>query len=78
MAERSQQPVSPGFVVLKQTAAGKWQLLGEVKRKPGLTAQAARTHAIMEATGGKAKAGEIYAAVLRSEWLVAQKWSSPA
>lgn len=78
MAERPQPPVQAGFVVLKQTAAGRWQRLGEVRRQPGLTAQAARTQAIMEATGGKAKAGEIYAAVLRSEWLVAQKWNPPA
>ena len=78
MAERSQQPVSPGFVVLKQTAAGQWQLLGEARRKPGLTAQAARTHAIMEATGGRAKAGEIDAAGRRSEGGVAQRGGPPA
>lgn len=42
-----------------------------------LTAQAARTLAIMDATDGKARAGEIYAAVLRGEWLVAQQWSPP-
>ncbi|MGO4703262.1 hypothetical protein [Dyella sp. 2RAB6] len=74
MAERPQQPASAGFVVLQQTATGHWRLLGEVQRKPGLAAQAARTQAILEATGGKAKDGEIYAAVLRSEWRVAQKW----
>lgn len=77
MAESVKKPAPPGFVVLKQTAAGQWKLLGEVWRKHGLTAQAARTQAIMDATNGKAKAGEIYAAVLRSEWLVAQKWNPP-
>ena len=52
--------------------------LGEVRRRPGLTAQAARTRAILEATGGKAKAGEVYAAVLASEWRVAQRWDPPS
>lgn len=77
MADAVRKPAPPGFVVLKQTATGQWQWLGDVRRKPGLTARAARAQAILEASGGKAKAGEIYAAVLRSEWLVAQQWSPP-
>jgi len=77
MAESVKKPAPPGFVVLQQTAPGQWRWLGEVRRRPGLTAQAARTQAILEATGGKAKAGETYAAVLRSEWLIAQKWGAP-
>ena len=68
------KPAVPGFVVLQQTAGGHWRLLGEAPRKPGLTAQDARTQAILAATGGEARAGETYAAVRRSEWLVAQKW----
>ena len=32
----------------------------------------------MDATGGAAKAGEVYAAVLRSEWRVALDWDPPA
>jgi hypothetical protein len=52
-------------------------LLGEVPRRRGLTARAARTQAILDVTGGKAKAGEEYAAVLRSEWRVARDWSPP-
>lgn len=78
MTEAQKKPKPPGFVVLEQTAAGHWRLLGEVRRKPGLTAQAARTAAIMEATKGNAKAGTTYAAVLRSEWQIAQKWTPPA
>ncbi len=31
----------------------------------------------LEATGGKAKAGEVYAAVFRSEWRVAMDWQPP-
>ena len=78
MSTPSNKPTAPGFVVLQQGADGQWRVLGEVRRKPGLTSQAARTQAIPEATVCKSKAGEGYAAVLRSEWLVAQKWDPPA
>ena len=67
----------PRFVVLQQVGAGDWKLLGEFERQPGLTARAARSAAIVEATCGKAKAGEVYAAVLRSEWRVALDWVPP-
>jgi hypothetical protein len=36
-----------------------------------MTARAARAQAILDATKGKATPGEVYAAVLRSEWRVA-------
>ena len=78
MPEMPSKPSRPSFVVLRETTDGAWHLLGEVQRKPGLTAQAARTQAIFEATGGRAKAGEVYAAVLASEWRVAQKWNEPS
>jgi hypothetical protein len=68
---------APGFVVLRQVDGERWELLGEVPRKRGLPARAARTQAILEATGGKARAGEVYAAVLRSEWRVATDWTAP-
>jgi hypothetical protein len=67
----------PGFVVLRQRGEGKWELLGEVPRKRGLPARAARTQAILDATGGKARDGEVYAAVLRSEWRIAMDWTAP-
>ncbi len=72
-----QQPAAPGFVVLRQVAKDEWQFLGEVSRKRGLPARAARTQAILEATKGAAKEGEAYAAVLRSEWKVALDWAPP-
>jgi hypothetical protein len=78
MAAEYERHSPPSFVVLRQVSSNEWHFLGEVRRKPGLTAQAARTFAIAEATDGKAKAGEVYAAVLRSEWLVAQKWKAPS
>ncbi len=69
---------APGFVVLRELPDGRWELLGEVARRRGLPARAARSRAILDATGGKARAGEVYAAVLRSEWRVAQDWAPPS
>jgi len=71
------KPAAPGFVVLRQVGNDKWQLLGEVPRKRGLPARAARTQAILDATDGTAKGTEVYAAVLRSEWRIALDWSVP-
>ena len=68
---------APGFVILRQMPDGQWQMLGEVPRKRGLTARAARSQAILDATQGKAKAGEVYAAILRSEWRLAMDWTPP-
>jgi hypothetical protein len=61
----------PGYFVFHQIREGDWRLVGEADRVPGHTARAARARAIRDATGGKAKDGEIYAAVLRSEWRIA-------
>jgi hypothetical protein len=63
-------------VVLRQLGKDEWQLLGEVRRKRGLPARAARTQAILDATNGTAKSGEVYAAVLRSEWRIATDWAA--
>jgi hypothetical protein len=70
-------PAAPGFVVLRELGDGRWELLGEVPRRRGLPARAARSRAILDATGGKAEAGQAYAAVLRSEWRIAQDWAPP-
>jgi hypothetical protein len=72
----SAQP-KPAFVVLRELPDGRWELLGEIERRRGLPARAARSQAILEATGGAARTGETYAAVLRSEWRVAQDWRRP-
>jgi hypothetical protein len=72
------KPSQQAFVVLRQVGGGEWQLLGEVPRKRGLPARAARTQAILDATGGSARGGEVYAAVLRSEWKLALDWTPPA
>jgi hypothetical protein len=61
----------PGYVVLHKVGEDRWRLLGEADRQPGKSARAARAQAILDATKGKAKPGEVYAAVLRSEWRIA-------
>lgn len=68
--ERSSS-AKPGYVVLRQMGDNEWRFLGEATRRPGKTAREARTQAIVDITGGKAEEGEVYAAVLRSEWRVA-------
>jgi hypothetical protein len=67
-------PTAPGFVVLRRVGEDDWQLLGEVPRRRGLSARAARRQAILDATKGAAKDGEVYAAILRSEWRIALQW----
>lgn len=62
---------APGFVVLRQVAEHQWEFLGEVTRRRGLPARAARKQAILDATNGTATDVEVYAAVLRSEWRIA-------
>ena len=61
----------PAYVVLRRVGKDTWKVIGEVDRQPGRTARAARAQAIEEATGGKAKPGEVYRAILRSEWRIA-------
>lgn len=77
MPDTPGKPAPPSFMVLRRKSDDTWVVLGTVRRRPGMTAQAARTQAILEATGGTAKAGEVYAAVLSSEWHIAQKWNAP-
>jgi hypothetical protein len=75
---REAKQAAPGFVVLRYVGDDNWQLLGEVQRKRGLPARAARSQAILDATDGAARPGEVYAAVLRSEWRVSQDWEHPS
>ena len=69
---------APTFVVLRCGPDGRWTVIGEVPRRRGLPARAARSAAILEATNGAAQAGDMYAAVLRSEWRIAQDWEPSA
>jgi hypothetical protein len=52
---------------------GHWHVVGDVDRRPGLTAKASRVQAVKDATNGTAGEGDVYAAVPRSEWRVAQQ-----
>jgi hypothetical protein len=61
----------PGYVVLREVGEGRWELVGEAVRRPGLTARAARAQAVADATDGSARESEVYAAILRSEWRIA-------
>ena len=71
------KPSAPGFVVLRQVGTNTWELAGEVPRRRGLPARAARTQAILDATNGAASGDDVYAAVLRSEWRIALDWAPP-
>jgi hypothetical protein len=66
-----ERPTKPGYVVLRQVGADEWKLVGEAERRPGQTARKARAQAIADVTGGRDTEGEVYAAVLRSEWRIA-------
>ena len=61
----------PAYVVLRRVGTDRWQVVGEVERRPGLTARNARAQAIKDATGGKARTDQVYRAILRSEWRIA-------
>jgi hypothetical protein len=62
-----------GYVVLRDEGRDLWRFVGEADRRPGLTARASRLQAIQDVTGGKAKAGEVYRVLPRSEWRLAAK-----
>jgi len=64
------RPAGPGFVVLRETEPGLYEIVGEARRRPGLSARAARAQAVHDATGGKAREDEVYGAILRSEWRI--------
>ena len=64
-----------GYVVLRDVGEGRWRVVGESDRRPGLRSDAARLQAVQDVTGGTAGAGEVYAVVLRGEWQLAQRIS---
>jgi ATP-dependent Clp protease ATP-binding subunit ClpA len=57
----------PAYVVLKQVAENRWELVGEVDRRPGMPARKSRAQAVRDA-GGDPESGEVYAVLPRSEW----------
>ena len=61
----------PGYVVLRRVGEDRWQVVGEVERRPGQTARVARAQAIKDAMGRNPKQGEAFRVVLLSEWRIA-------
>jgi hypothetical protein len=66
-------PSAGGYVVLRELEPGHWYVVGDVDRRPGMTARLSRVRAVEDAIGGAASGGDVYAAVPRSEWRVARQ-----
>jgi hypothetical protein len=47
----------PSYVVLRQSGKDRWQVIGVVERKPGLSARDARAQAIEQAIGREDEGG---------------------
>jgi hypothetical protein len=73
MRMADQTPGAGGYVVLREARAGQWVVVGDVDRRPGLTARKSRVQAVKDAVGREPAAGEVYAAVPRSEWRSARQ-----
>jgi hypothetical protein len=71
---RDVRPAIAGFYVFRRVGEDRWQLIGEAARRPGLTARKARAQAIADVAGAEPGPGEVYAAVLRSEWRIALEY----
>jgi hypothetical protein len=48
-------------------------VVGDVDRRPGLTARKSRGQAVKDAIGREPAEGEVYAALPRSEWRAARQ-----
>jgi hypothetical protein len=66
-------PGTGGYVVLREAGDGHWEIIGDVNRRPGLTARSSRVQAVKDAIGREPAEGEAYAALPRSEWRVARQ-----
>ena len=66
-------PATRGYVVFRDVGEGRWRVVGESDRRPGVRSDAARVQAVQDVTGGAVGAGGVYAVVLRSEWRQAQR-----
>jgi hypothetical protein len=66
-------PGAGGYVVLHEAEPDHWVVVAEVQRRPGLPARKSRVQAVTDALGREPAAGEVYAALPRSEWRVARQ-----
>ena len=71
--ERAGAPGAGGYVVLREADGGHWVAVGDVDRRPGLTARKSRGQAVKDAIGREPAEGEAYAALPRSEWRLARQ-----
>jgi hypothetical protein len=53
---------------LQQTGEGRWRVLGDVARRPGLPARKSRAQAVRDVLGREPEDGEAFAVLPRSEW----------
>jgi hypothetical protein len=58
---------------MREVDPGHWYVVGDVDRRPGLTARASRVQAVRDAIGTEPDEGEVYVALPRSEWRVARQ-----
>ena len=59
------------YVVLRRLDDDRWEMLGEVNRKPGLPARKSRSQAIRDLLGREPTTHEVFAVLPRSEWVLA-------
>jgi hypothetical protein len=71
--ERAEAAAAGGYVVLREAGAGHWVVVGDVDRRPGLTARNSRAQAVRDAVGREPAKDEVYAVLPRSEWRVARQ-----
>ena len=72
--EQAGAPAASGYVVLREVEAGRWIVIGDVDRRRGVTARNSRMQAVKDCIGREPAAGEVDAALPRSEWRVAQQF----
>jgi hypothetical protein len=72
-SEQAGAPGAGGYVVLREAGDGRWVVVGDVDRRPGLTARKSRGQAVKDAIGREPAEGEVYAALPRSEWRAARQ-----
>jgi hypothetical protein len=56
------------YVVLREVGPDRWEVVGEVARRPGLPARRSRAQAIADVLGRTPRADEKFAVLPRSEW----------
>ena len=61
-------PRHGGYIVLQEVEKGRWRIVGEVDRRPGLPARRSRGQAVRDVLGREPGGDEVFAVLPRSEW----------